>query len=88
MWLTKNSRNGNSPDMNNAEINRLGFDAWADNKFVNVIEDYDSVIGTGDLKIENEEVCARFNFTPEAISCVIRAYTQDGWKTYEKEWRR
>lgn len=77
-----------SEHMDNNQINRLGFDAWCDNKFVNAIEDYDSVIGTGDLKIEDDEVCAKFNFTPTTISCVIRAYTQDGWQTYEKEWKR
>jgi len=74
--------------MNKDQINRQGFDAWADNKFVNAIEDYNHVIGTGDLKIENDECCMKFFFTLETISCVIRAYTPEGWQTYEREWKR
>jgi hypothetical protein len=70
------------------EINRLGFDAWADNKFVNAIENYETFIGTGEVKFEDEEVCAKFFFSENAISCVIRAYTHEGWKTYEKEIKR
>lgn len=80
--------NFSPPDMDKHLINRLGFDAWADNRFVNAIEDYDSVIGTGELKIEDDEVCAKFFFTPTTISCVIRAYTESGWQTYEREHKR
>lgn len=68
-------------------INRLGFDAWADNKFVNAIEDY-NLVATGEVKMENEYMTMKLSFTEQTISCVIRAYTEDGWKTYEKEFKR
>lgn len=68
-------------------INRLGFDAWADNKFVNAIEDY-SLVATGEVKMENEYVTMKLSFTEQTISCVIRAYTESGWQTYEKEFKR
>lgn len=69
------------------DINRLGFDAWADNEFVNAIENFSSV-ATGDVKIENEDVSMKFTFTEQTIHCVIRAYTADGWQTYEREIKR
>jgi hypothetical protein len=68
-------------------INRLGFDAWADNKFVNAIEDY-NLVATGEVKMENEHMTMKLSFTEQTISCVIRAYTEDGWKTYDKEFKR
>lgn len=68
-------------------INRLGFDAWADNKFVNAIEDY-RLVATGVVKMENEYITMNLSFSEETISCVIRAYTESGWQTYEKEFKR
>ena len=70
-----------------SQINRLGFDAWADNKFVNAIEDY-RLVATGDVKLESDDVTMKFFFSEDTISCVIRAYTESGWKTYEKEFKR
>ncbi len=69
------------------QINRLGFDAWADNKFVNAIEDY-RLVATGDVKLESDDVTMKFYFSEDTISCVIRAYTESGWQTYEKEIKR
>lgn len=74
--------------MDKENINRLGFDAWADNKFVNIIEDYDNLMGTGNLRIENDECCIKVYFEEDQITCVIRAYTEDGWKTYERVHKR
>lgn len=68
-------------------INRLGFDAWADNKFVNAIETY-ACVATGEFKYECDDYTMKFTLTEQAISCVIRAYTEDGWQTYEKEFKR
>lgn len=68
-------------------IQRLGFDAWADNEFVNAIENFPSV-GTGSVSLENDSVTMKFTFTEKLVSCVIRAYTDAGWQTYEKEVKR
>jgi hypothetical protein len=74
--------------MNKDQINRLGFDAWADNEFVNAIENFPQ-IATGDMTIENEGMTMKLVFTETHVSCVIRAYTQDGgWQTYEREIKR
>lgn len=71
----------------NAQINRLGFDAWADNEFVNAIENFPS-FAEGDVSVENDTVTMRFAFTEKTASCVIRAYTESGWQTYEKQIKR
>lgn len=68
-------------------INRLGFDAWADNKFVNAIEDY-SLCADGVISMEREDFNMKLTISEKMFSCVIRAYTQDGWQTYEKECKR
>lgn len=64
-------------------IERLGFDAWADNLFVNTIEDF-HVEGKGEISIENDSVTINMEWDFESINCVIRAYTKEGWKTYNK----
>lgn len=69
------------------EINRLGFDAWADNEFVNAIENFHT-IATGEMKVESDDVVMKFTFTEHSIHCVIRAYTESGWQNYEKEIKR
>lgn len=71
----------------NAQINRLGFDAWADNEFVNAIENFPRA-ATGDVSVENDSVAMKFTFTEQSATCVIRAYTDSGWQTYEKQIKR
>lgn len=73
--------------VSNNDINRLGFDAWADNQFVNAIENFPCV-ATGDVNVESDDLTMKFTFTEQSISCVIRAYTESGWQTYEKEIKR
>lgn len=70
-----------------SEINRLGFDAWADNEFVNAIENF-PFVATGDIKMENENMTIKVTFTDKTVTCFIRAYTSNGWQTYEKEIKR
>lgn len=72
----------------NDQINRLGFDAWADNEFVNAIENFPRA-ATGDVSVENEGYTIKVSFTEKTATCVIRAYTADsGWQTYEKQIKR
>jgi hypothetical protein len=69
------------------DIERLGFDAWADNKFVNLIEDF-VMPGHGDVQIEGSDITVRMRWDDAMIHCVLRAYTHEGWQTYEKEIKR
>lgn len=69
------------------EINRLGFDAWCDNKFVNIIEDI-VMPGTGNISITNDDISVLVWWDTEQINCTIRAYTGDGWKMYDKTIKR
>jgi hypothetical protein len=69
------------------EIQRLGFDAWADNKMVNIIEN--AAKGTvGNLSIESEDYYVLSWWNEKTINCCIRAYTGKGWEVYEKEIKR
>lgn len=73
------------------DINRLGFDAWADNKFVDLIENYVDASGsggTGEISITHKDYDIRIDWTQEEVNCTIRAYTSDGWQTYSKTTRR
>jgi hypothetical protein len=70
-----------------ANMNRLGFDAWADNKFVNLLEDV--VAGSdGHISIENEDYHILATWSENSVNCCIRAYTGNGWEVYEKEIKR
>lgn len=69
------------------EYNRLGFDAWADNKMVNAIED---AIGTqsGSVVVDHDDCTIKISWNETDITCVIRAYTESGWQTYERQCKR
>lgn len=69
------------------EINRLGFEAWCDNKFVNLIEDV-VMPGIGNISITNDDITMLVWWDDTAINCTIRAYTDTGWQTYEREIKR
>lgn len=69
------------------DINRLGFDAWADNQFVNLIEDF-VMPGHGNVNIEGMDCTVALKWDDAMIHCVLRAYTADGWQTYEKQIKR
>jgi hypothetical protein len=69
------------------DIERLGFDAWADNQFVNLIENF-VMPGHGNVRIEDMDFTAKLKWDDAMIHCVLRAYTHEGWKTYEKEIKR
>lgn len=65
------------------QIKRLGFDAWADNQFVNAIEDF-VMPGSGKISLTTDKMCMNIYWDEVEISCVIRAYTDEGWKVYDK----
>jgi hypothetical protein len=69
------------------QINRLGFDAWADNKFVNILED---IVGGSDghISIEHGDYHILATWNEETVNCCIRAYTGNGWEVYEKQTKR
>ena len=69
------------------DINRLGFDAWADNEFVNLIENF-VMPGHGKVRIEEMDYTVKLKWDDAMIHCVLRAYTADGWQTYEKQIKR
>lgn len=69
------------------DINRLGFDAWADNQFINLIEDF-VMPGHGNVNIEGMDCTVKLKWDDAMIHCVLRAYTADGWQTYEKQIKR
>ena len=67
------------------QIKRLGFDAWADNQFVNAIEDF-VMPGHGNISVTsvNEDLSILIWWDDANINCTIRAYTDEGWKVYDK----
>jgi len=70
-----------------AQYNRLGFDAWGDNKMVNAIEDAHGT-DNGSVVVEHDDCTVKIDWNPESITCVIRAYTESGWQTYERQCKR
>ena len=69
------------------EYNRLGFDAWGDNKMINAIEDANG-IQSGSTTVESDDCTIKISWNETDITCVIRAYTESGWQTYEKQCKR
>lgn len=79
----------NEPTKNQPEIqpmiDRLGFDSWCDNMFVNAMEGF-VFEGTGSISVENEKNGVHMNMQWDNmnVTCTIRAYTYDGWQNYSK----
>ena len=65
------------------QINRLGFEAWADNQFVNAIEDF-VMPGHGNVSVTSDDITILIWWDDKTINCTIRAYTDTGWQTYDK----
>ena len=68
-------------------IDRMGFDGWADNEFVNLVENF-VMPGSGKIEINSPDSNIKFKWDDAFIYCFIRVYTEYGWKTYERELRR
>jgi hypothetical protein len=70
-------------------INRLGFDAWADNQIVNAIEDTPYLMqGEGYVRFEKQDMTLLLEWTPLGYTASLRAYTHEGWKETSKAFRR
>lgn len=77
-----------SESINNMEqMKRLGFDAWADNLFVNMLEDY-VVEGTGSVSIENDKFTANVVWDFDNVTFSLRCHTDEGWKETTKSIKR
>lgn len=69
-----------TPDPDN--VQRLGFEAWADNIIVNLIENF------GD-KIEEESYSIRIEKYPSEINYIVHAYVPGkGWLTHTRTVKR
>ncbi len=74
--------------MDNTQINRLGFGAWAENIIVNYLEDWKDVMLTSEGqntidKFDEYELTAKWDGSQVTIG--IRAYVEgDGWQSLEQ----
>lgn len=72
-----------------AEINRLGFDAWANNKIVDAVKNTAFCMqGEGFISYESPDVNVRIDWTPHGYTAALRAYTHEGWKETGASFRR
>lgn len=75
-----------------AQIERLGFAAWADNKIVNFIEDHGQMFNDspeGYLSIEGHNYSVTSIHKGEYINIIVRAYVSElGWQVHEWSIRR
>lgn len=72
-------------------IDRLGFDAWADNEFQNAIENFvlpSGKMGSGHTLVEHNDYTLRIEWDSGRVNCSIMCHTKDGWQSYEKEIKR
>jgi hypothetical protein len=65
-------------------INRLGFEAWADNIIVNVIEDLDKV-PPFEVVAEEDDVTVHVRLQEGSVSATVRAYIPGrGWHYHDR----
>lgn len=71
----------------NEQIQRLGFDAWAHNKFVNAIEDF--VEGNeGSITVESDDFRINLWWDDKTVNCAIAAYAEGKWQNYSNDCKR
>jgi hypothetical protein len=68
-------------------IDRLGFESWANNIFVNILEDYKNN-PVGGMTLESPDYNLNINWTDDEIHMHIRAYTKEGWKEHSTTHKR
>lgn len=68
---------------NQEQINRLGFEAFADNLFMNMIEDQ-YVEGNGAVTVENDKFTLVMTWDHDDIHFTLRCHTDEGWKETSK----
>ena len=67
-------------------INRLGFEAWADNLIVNVIENLESMPPVaGPIVSEEDDVTVHVRLQEGQVSATVRAYVPGkGWLYHDR----
>lgn len=72
--------------MSKADINRLGFGAWADNVIANYVEDWFPMMcmGTGKMSVETKDYNLYAEYGEKDYTIVIRSHTEDGWQMHER----
>lgn len=74
--------------MDNTQINRLGFGAWAENIIVNYLEDWKDIMLTSEGqntidKFDEYELTAKWD--GEQVAITVRAYVDgEGWQSLEQ----
>lgn len=71
------------------QIQRLGFEAWADNLIVNALENMEALeareISCDGYRNENESVAVNARKEGGFIHATVRAYVEgQGWKVHER----
>lgn len=65
----------------NEQIQRLGFEAWAHNKFVNAIEDFVDGDG-GSVSVDSDDFRMNLWWDDDMVNCTIMAYAEGKWQNY------
>lgn len=66
------------------EIQRLGFESFADNLFMNMIEDH-YIEGEGAVTIENDTFTLVMTWDHQTIHLTLRCHTSEGWKETSRQ---
>lgn len=68
-------------------VRRLGFDSFAHNVAVNLVEDFVSG-DKGSASMESDDVRANVWWDEKTVNFVVTAYAEGKWQTYENNIRR
>ncbi len=74
-----------------SHIDRLGFEVWADNQFMDAIENFvipSGKMGSGNVLVEHSQYTLGLEWDSGRIVCTMMCHTKDGWKNTEKEIKR
>ena len=71
----------------NEQIQRLGFDAWAQNLFVNAIEDFVSG-DDGSASVESDDFRVNIWWSKDTVTATVTAYAEGRWQTYDDQIKR
>lgn len=73
--------------MDNTQINRLGYGAWAENIIINFIEDWNEVMlkSDGNTFIEHDDYTVTAQWLDQTLTIMVRAYVDgEGWQSLEQ----
>ena len=69
------------------QINRLGFEAWADNVITDALEST-FMEAIGHVYYEKPDMCVNITLEENCVTAVLRAYTSEGWKEHSRTIKR